>query len=224
MPHPSIFIFLILLILILALPLNSALAGRRIRSQPATSRTQTLRYARTIVVLWSVTALAAYALRLHHLNFADVGVRAPHFPAEFGLGLVVLVAPALASLVRAPRSLSPEYAEALRAIVPVASTQWVWFVALAATAGVCEEFLYRGYALTLIAALTGSIAMGVVASTLAFGFAHAYQGTTGIVGATVSGLLYASIFLLTGSLYPCMIGHFVQDIAGALVLSRRILS
>lgn len=222
MPHRVIFTFLTLLILIAALPINSALTGRRIRAVPLTRHAKLLRYGRTVVVLWSVTALALYALRLHGLDAASVGIRPPHEPAQLLLGLVSLLAPLLATLAGAPRSLRPDYVVALRAVVPTDRAQWSCFFVVAASASLCEEFLYRGYALVLIADLTGSVVMGVLTSTLAFGFAHAYQGKAGIVGATVSGLLYAAVFLVTGSLYPCIIGHFVQDIAGAAVLSRRI--
>lgn len=224
MPHRVIFTFLTLLILIAALPINSALTGRRIRSLPPTREAKLFRYGRTVVVLWSVTALALYALRLHGLDAASVGIRPPPKAAELGLGLISLLAPLLATLAGAPRSLRPDYVVALRAVVPTDRVQWACFFVVAASASICEEFLYRGYALVLIASLTGSVIVGVLTSTLAFGFAHAYQGKVGIAGATVSGLLYAAVFLVTGSLYPCIIGHFVQDIAGAAVLSRRMIA
>jgi uncharacterized protein len=223
MPHSSWFTFVTLLILIAALPVNSALMARRVRSLSTTAAGKLLRYGRTIVVLWSLTALAVYALRLHGHAVDYVGIRAPHNKAELALGLVVLAAPLLGLFAGAPRTLQAEYAGALRAIVPVGTVQWMAFLAVAASAGICEEFLYRGYTLTLITVLTGSLPFGIVASTLAFGFAHAYQGKTGVVGAAISGLLYALVFVVTGSLYPCMIGHCVQDIMGAAILSRRVV-
>jgi membrane protease YdiL (CAAX protease family) len=220
-PHPSVFTFFTLAILIAALPINSALAGRRLRRDVPSPRAKLFRYIRTIVVLWSVTALAVYALRLHGFDTRDVGLVAPHAPWELAVGLVSLVAPLLALLAGAPRRLSPAYAIALRAIVPESAGEWTSFWIVAASAGICEEFLYRGYALWAIARLTNDTLFGVAASTLAFGFAHAYQGRTGIANATISGGLYAVVFLATGSLYPCMIGHVAQDIAGAAVLTRR---
>jgi membrane protease YdiL (CAAX protease family) len=219
MSHSSIFTILTLLLLIAALPINSALVGRRIQTLTFNPRQKLIRYARTILVLWSLTALAAYALRLHGRSVEYVGVRMPHSESELAAGLVVLAAPLAALLAGAPRT-APA-AKGLQAIVPADAAQWSAFVAVAASAGICEEFLYRGYALTLIAKLTASVPLGVAASTLAFGFAHAYQGRRGIAGATLSGLLFAAVFLVTGSLYPCMIGHFVQDIAGGAILSRR---
>jgi membrane protease YdiL (CAAX protease family) len=174
------------------------------------------------VVLWSVTALALYALRLHHLDATYVGLRPPHHPAQLLAGLITLVAPLLASASGSRRVVEGDYARALRAVVPTDRAQWIAFIAVAASAGICEEFLYRGYALTVLSAMTGSVIIGTLLSSVAFGLGHAYQGRAGMVGTAVTGLLYAIVFLATGSLYPCMLGHFVQDMVGAAVLSRTL--
>jgi uncharacterized protein len=222
MLHPTLFTVLTLLILIVAVPLLSLLTGKRIRATVAAPAVKVFRYARTMLILWSLTALALYALRLHGHDPTYVGLRPPRYLPELALGLVTLVAPVLANISGARRVLSDDYARALRAVVPADRTQWLWFVPVAASAGICEEFLYRGYALTIISSLTGSVLVGVLLSSVAFGFGHAYQGRAGMAGATITGLLYACVFLVSGSLYPCMLGHFVQDIAGAAVLSRKL--
>ena len=222
MPHPTLMIILTLLILLIALPLISLWTGKRIRAAAATPGAKLLRYARTIVILWSLTALALYALRLHNIDPTLVGLRPPHSWWELFIGLIPLAAPLAASLSRGQRALNDDYARALRAIVPASLSQWILFVPLAASAGICEEFLYRGYALNILGSLTGSVLYGVVLSCIAFGFGHAYQGRPGMIGATITGFLYAGVYLATGSLYPCMLGHFMQDIAGAVVLSRKL--
>ena len=223
MHHPALLTILTLLILIIALPLLSLWTGKRIRAA-ATAGAKMLRYVRTIVILWSLTALAVYALRLHGLEPSSAGLRPPHHIAELAAGFVTLLAPLLASLSGSRRVLEGDYARALRAVVPADAAQWIAFVPVAATAGICEEFLDRGYALTVIASMTHSLLAGVLLSSVAFGIGHAYQGKAGMAGATVTGLLYALIFLATGSLYPCMLGHFVQDIVGAAVLSRKLFA
>ena len=222
MTPASFLVVATLLILVIALPLLSLWTGKRLRAAADAPLVKFLRYARTIAVLWSLTALAWYALRLHHVDPMDVGLRAPHEPWEMAAGLITLAAPVLGSLSGARRVLSGSYARALRAVVPDGTLQWLAFIPVAASAGLCEEWLYRGYALTIVSAATGSLVAGMLASSLAFGIAHAYQGRAGIIGATITGALYAAVFVATGSLYPCMLGHFVQDIVGASVLSRKL--
>ncbi|MDQ6825456.1 MAG: CPBP family intramembrane metalloprotease [Candidatus Eremiobacteraeota bacterium] len=220
MNHSLVVTVGMLIVLVLALPLMSVLTKRRIQSAQAGRYTKLWRYARTIVILWSLTELALYALRLHGLNASDIGVRQPHYPLQYLLGLMFVVLMISASSAR--RNFDQGYRRAISAVVPTNTVEWLAFIPLAATAGICEEFLYRGYALWVIDVMTGSIWVAVLLSSLAFGLGHAYQGRAGIVGAVVSGLFYASVFLVSGSLLPCMLGHVAQDIAGAILLRRAL--
>ncbi len=205
-----------LALLVLALPLQSALAARRRREPSRPGSAKLVRYARTIVVLWTLCALAVYALALHGLDSRDIGLRPPHSGWQLFLGAAVVIA-LLASGRRRPADAG--YLRAIRAVVPASRAEWALFLPLALSAGLCEEFLYRGYALTVIASLSGSVVVGVALSSLAFGAAHAYQGRAGMLAAFGSGLFYAALFLFSGSLYPCMLGHFAQDLLGAALLS-----
>jgi len=72
--------------------------------------------------------------------------------------------------------------------------------------------------------LTHSVIVGVVLSAVAFGLGHAYQGRIGMAGTAITGLLYAALFLASGSLVPCMLAHFMQDMFGAALLARRLRS
>ncbi|HKW45092.1 MAG TPA: CPBP family intramembrane glutamic endopeptidase [Candidatus Eremiobacteraceae bacterium] len=214
-------LFAVLTVVLVAIPVVALLRARVDDPERAHERRiKHARYARTMLILWGISALALYALRLYGLGPADAGVRPPGAPWEYGAGLIV---PALFVLVSGGReNISPEYLRKVGRVIPIDASDWVWFVPLSATAGLCEEFLYRGYALTQISALTGSLAAGFFLSCAAFGLAHAYQGRMGIVGTMITGALYAAVFLLTGSIVPCMIGHFVQDIVGGFALSRRM--
>jgi len=173
-----------------------------------------------MLVLWSMTALALYALRLYGQAPSDVGVRSPHQPLQLLLGFSVVALLALSSIGKG--DVGPRYARRIQLLLPVSIIDWLWFIPVAATAGICEEFLYRGYALSELARLTHSLGAGVALSSLAFALAHFYQGRFGMIGAGLSGLGYALVVVATGSVLPCMLGHFAQDMLGAFVLGRRL--
>jgi len=178
-------------------------------------------YARTMLVLWSVTAVALEALRLHGLGPSDVGLRPPRHGYDIAAALAA-IGILLAATGAMRGSVPKAYARRLSPLVPGSRGDWIWFVPLAASAGICEEFLYRGYLLSQVAQLTGSVAAGVVIATAAFGLAHAYQGRLGMIGTSLSGLLYCIIYLWSGSLVPCMIAHFAHDLTGAGLLARQL--
>ena len=214
-------VFALVALVLVAVPIVAYFRARLEDQDRANERrVKHARYARSLLVIWAITALALYALRLYGMGIADVGVRPPHAAWQYALGLIV---PLIFAAANAGRDNVPaDYERRVRRVIPVDGSDWVWFVPVALTAGICEEFLYRGYALTQIASLTGSLEAGFFLSSIAFGLAHLYQGRIGVVGTAITGALYAAVFLLTGSIIPCMIGHVSQDIVAGLLYSRRI--
>jgi hypothetical protein len=91
-----------------------------------------------------------------------------------------------------------------------------WWMALSLTAGVCEEFIFRGY---LIWAFQPMFGLWVAAAfaVVVFAVAHAYQGTKGILGTGIVGSLLTLVVLISGSLLPGMALHALVDIGQGLV-------
>lgn len=90
------------------------------------------------------------------------------------------------------------------------------FCGLALTAGVTEEFVFRGIALTALVTLPGLdgpngpwLAASLVA--VAFGLGHGYQDVLGMLRAGTMGLVLATPLILTGSLLPGMVAHAAID-------------
>ena len=218
---PTAALIAVLVLLVISVPAFGALVAARLHAAADSPARKRARYARTMLVLWTMTALAYYALLLHGSTPSDIGLRPPHDVVWFAVGPLI-VAVLLSTSGAGRGDISAEYARAVKPVVPESTWDWCWFVPVAATAAICEEFLYRGYALSQIASLTGSITAGVVISSVAFGLGHAYQGRIGMAGTAITGLMYAGLFLASGSLVPCMVAHFMQDIAGAALLARRL--
>ncbi|MGH7740959.1 MAG: CPBP family intramembrane glutamic endopeptidase, partial [Candidatus Eiseniibacteriota bacterium] len=84
------------------------------------------------------------------------------------------------------------------------------FRALSVTAGVCEEFLFRGFLIWYLGRYTGVIQAALL-SSLAFGIGHAYQGPRGIGVTALIGAFMSGVYLLTGSLFLSMIINALMD-------------
>jgi uncharacterized protein len=111
-------------------------------------------------------------------------------------------------------------------ILPQSRVELLPYLGLAVTAGLCEEFLYRGFAM---AALTkaGLPLWGVVlSSSILFGLAHLYQGRGGIVSTLVIGTVFATARIAYDGLLPGMLWHFAVDavagVAGPKYLVRAV--
>ena len=110
-----------------------------------------------------------------------------------------------------------------RRVLPKNFVEFLPYLALAVTAGICEEFLYRGFALAALSKV-GVPTWGVVLLTsFLFGLAHTYQGKSGVAGTTLMGLVFGAFRILTQSLVPVGIWHAAVDIVAGIAGPRYLL-
>jgi membrane protease YdiL (CAAX protease family) len=101
--------------------------------------------------------------------------------------------------------------------MPQNFTEALPFFGLVCTVSVCEEFLYRGFVLSLVQlASRGSMTVAIVGSSLIFGIGHYYQGRRGVINTSVLGAIFAAVRAWTGSLLPAAFGHFVVDLIAGI--------
>jgi membrane protease YdiL (CAAX protease family) len=107
------------------------------------------------------------------------------------------------------------------AVLPRTAGERRLFTVVGVTAGVCEEWLYRGFFIAVVAAIGGGLPSGVLVlgAAVAFGLAHAYQGRTGIVSTGLLGGGMAAMYLQTGSLLLPVVLHALIDLRFLLVPS-----
>ncbi len=99
--------------------------------------------------------------------------------------------------------------------LPRTSADFKHFVALSLSAGLWEELLYRGYLIRYLDSMSG-IAVAVVASSIVFGFAHLCHGVSAALRAGALGVLFAVLFLFSGSLWLPIALHASIDVSAGL--------
>jgi len=109
-------------------------------------------------------------------------------------------------------------AEDITYLLPRSPVEKAFWIALSISAGVTEELCFRGFVLTRMTVLTGSVWPGVILGSLCFGLGHLYQGWAGVVLIGVYGLMFSLLFIARGSLIPCVIAHAMQDILAAFAV------
>jgi len=113
---------------------------------------------------------------------------------------------------------SPQTAKAVFMLAPGSLPEMIVWVILSVTAGICEEFIFRGYLQKQFLAITGSEVAAVALQAVLFGIAHSYQGVKSIVTITVYGALFGMLAVHRKSLRPGMIQHAMQDSFAGLAL------
>ncbi|MGA2904795.1 MAG: CPBP family intramembrane glutamic endopeptidase, partial [Candidatus Korobacteraceae bacterium] len=93
----------------------------------------------------------------------------------------------------------------------------VWF-SVSATAGFCEEIIFRGYLQRQFAAIANSMLVGVLLSALVFGASHGYEGVARMILIAIYGLLFGLLAWWRSSLRPGMMAHAWHDALSGAIL------
>ncbi len=142
----------------------------------------------------------------------------------FGLGVTIGVAIVAAALLLVPMFLLRRQANELPAIgdigalLPRTRAELKYGVGLSINAGVVEELLFRLGMPALLFGITGNGILSFVIASVLFGLLHIYQKVWGVLGATVLGLVFSLIYLLTGSIWVVIIVHAVIDLRSLVLL------
>lgn len=210
----------------------------RLRTDPGARRSF---YGRLLVLEWGLALLALVVwLSAPGVDAAAVGLVWPRsWPGPLTLLLVVLVLVFVVASTRALRGGAlVEAARPVRrpgegrhaeppgqstlALLPRTAEERRLFTVVGLTAGICEEWLYRGFFLAVVAAVAGDLPSWVlvVIAAVAFGLAHAYQGRAGVVLTGVLGGVMAALYVGTGSLLLPVLLHAAIDLRFLLVPTR----
>jgi len=94
-------------------------------------------------------------------------------------------------------------------------------VCAAATAGVVEEFLYRGYAIERLAILTGSRVAGALISLAAFSLAHLpFWGAASAVLTLVAGIVLTVLYLWKRNLAANILAHTLTAVVQLSAITK----
>jgi len=203
--------------------------ARRVVSDPSNARTSD--YLFTMTLQWGLTLALVASWIYAGRAFGDLGLVRPEGTDRWWT--IVISAAAIAffawqaySVARSPDAQAKVRTQldsqpSVRVILPVNASEAGVFGALALTAGICEEILYRGYMLHYMRAwLPGAAA--IVAAIVIFGLAHAYQGGRGILLTGLAGAAAMGLYLFTGSLVAPMILHVTVDLANGFMAYRSL--
>ncbi|MER3387322.1 MAG: CPBP family intramembrane glutamic endopeptidase [Microcella pacifica] len=97
-----------------------------------------------------------------------------------------------------------------------------WGAALSVNAGIVEEALFRLALPALLVIVTGEPISAFVLAALVFGALHAYQGWLGVVATSVVGLLFTTLYVVSGSILLAMLVHILFDLRTLVVIPMAV--
>jgi membrane protease YdiL (CAAX protease family) len=223
---------LLIAIFVLLDPILSWYLFRRLKNVPA-ERAGAMRiriYLAITISEWLFSVLVVAVIYRYGLTLADLGQQLGNWPVSATL-TVILVALIAVQVLAAGKKKKKQPADkekigkaigSLMLMLPRTPRERNLFIVLGLTAGICEEFCYRGFLLTMFAGVTGSVVAGVLISSLIFSFGHIYQGKRGTLSTGVVGIVFAIIFVVTRSLIPGQILHAAVDVINGVKIGGRL--
>lgn len=192
--------------------------GFRRRAQDDPARARMWLWAWTIGSAWPIVALGAWLWVANDRSWASFGFSAPvgwrlWTAVALTLLLVAYFVTAIASLVRSAeqRGSLRQQIGTLDTVLPHTQRELSWFAGVSITAGFCEEFLYRGYFIWVLAPWIGWWGAASI-SILTFAILHAYQGRSGVIRTGIAGAIFTLVVATFNSLWPAIALHALLDL------------
>jgi membrane protease YdiL (CAAX protease family) len=222
--------WLIFLFLLVVIPWRGRVRLRYLMSLATVGTKEKITlYASTIAFQWLLTGVVAWRALARGLTPAALGLTpygSLRILAPSIIGAVLLGGLHWLNLRRIGQLEGPA-TEKMRSLaqrlLPRTLVELVPYFALAITAGVCEEFLYRGFAMAALLRLGLSNWVVVALTSLLFGIAHTYQGKSGVIGTSLLGIVFGSFRLLYESLVPVATWHAAVDIVAGVAGRKYLL-
>ena len=183
-------------------------------------------YVSTVLFQWALAIVIGWRASARGFSLGELGITGVWTPTILLLAVVGALLIGVAhwmNLRRMARSNHPTV-ERLRALgvrlFPRSAPELAFYIVLALTAAICEEFMFRGFVIAALLRAGLSSLTVVLLSSLMFGVAHLYQGKGGSAGTVILGTLFAVTRITYHSLFPVMVWHATLDIVAGIAGAR----
>jgi membrane protease YdiL (CAAX protease family) len=211
-------IWLIFFTLAVVLPWRGKARMKKLLARPQVGTMERLvLYASTIAFQWLAVAVVAWRGWVHGYTTAELGLTIHDsiriFPAAV-IGAVIVATLQWLNLRRVgqlPLEVRGRLQAIAERILPRSTVELLPYLALAMTAGLCEEFLYRGFAMAVLRRTGLTVSLAILATSVLFGLAHLYQGQSGFLATLVVGTVLGIARITYDSLVPVIFWHAALD-------------
>jgi len=214
-------------LLVLLVAASSVAGAKSAKYAPLGIHSNLPTYLASIGLEWVLAAIVLWGLHLRKTPlrtvlgkskpgvqewFIDIGVAGVFW-------VVALTVLGTIAVLLKPMHLHPEnIRDTVAKLAPTTPIEMLAWAALCVTAGICEEFIFRGYLQLQLARIGHAIWIGVAGSAIVFGFSHGYEGLSGMLLIVAFGALFSLLRLIRGNVRAGMIAHAWHDFFSGLIL------
>lgn len=171
-------------------------------------------YALTLLVEWLLFGLVVWGVRRAgvplHTVFGEHWRSARQALRDIGIAAAFWIV-SMAILASTIYVMHVQTGDVVKSMVPRGGVEIGLWVALAVSAGVCEETVFRGYLQRQFMALAQNAPAGILLSAVVFGAGHVYQGFRQALVIVVYGVLFGVLAYWRRNLRAGMIAHAWHD-------------
>jgi CAAX protease family protein len=224
-------IVVIFFVLTVLIPWRGRAKMKRLLAQPQVDTIERITlYAATIAFQWVLASVVAWRAWMHGYTAAQFGLTMPGQAKLFVVAIVGGVTIAtlqwfnLRRLSKIPVEKRGPLVAIAERVFPKTTVELLPYFALAVTAGLCEEFLYRGFVMAVLAHVGFPTWAAILVSSVMFGLAHLYQGRSGLFGTMLVGTVLGMARIAYHSLIPVIFWHSALDIVAGVAGPRYLLT
>jgi hypothetical protein len=138
------------------------------------------------------------------------------------IGALILIAVAAIAMGMQHTANVDEVSKQIGFLAPQSGWEIALWLCLSATAGFCEEILFRGYFQMQFTRLLCNRWLALAVVSILFGLGHGYEGAQRMVLIALLGFAFGIASIARKSLRPAMMAHTLQDaISGILLRALR---
>lgn len=178
------------------------------------------------LMLWIAAMVITTAWQLSGKSYALLGITKPIYSKEVVIGTVTLLAIYLGDLLfnlyNYYKGKEDTTDKGIEMIAPTTWKEYGPYIFLALSAGICEEIIYRGFALNYLmnwySTSLYQMYFAIIVSSIAFAVAHIYQGWVNVLKILIISFLFGYIFIMSKSLLLVSIIHIGVDMLSGVAL------
>ncbi len=174
-------------------------------------------YVRVLLVEWGWVLLIALMMATAGLPLEALGLLPPDIPSWVLIGTIAVV---MLFMQRGVTHLSPgqgtvpERLQPAEVLLPASREERWAYTAMALTAAICEELLFRGFLWIYLSRFFPFLPVWGIAviSSVMFGLGRLYQGVPAFAQAGLTGGILFFLYWFSGNLIPAMIFHALVEL------------